>query len=125
MLGDRIRTIRETLSITQEEFATKIGISRGALSRLESGQNNPSERTLKLICREFGVSSRYLLKGQEPMFAPKEKAVRDKLDRLLTGDNEFVKAVFIELADLSSEDWEVLHAFVKRVMERSDKTNPD
>lgn len=124
VFGNRIKTVREALSLTQEEFASKIGISRGALSKLESEQNNPSTRTLKLICREFGVASRYLFQGQEPMFAPKEKSVRDKIDRLLNGDNAFVKSVFIELADLSEQEWEVLYGFVKRVLEKTEEKSP-
>ena len=123
MDSERIKLIRQSLGLTQDEFASRIGISRSALSLLESGKNNPSERTVMLICREFGVNLDYLLHGTSPMFAPKEATALDRIDQLLTGGNEFVKAVFIELADLSDEEWQVLHDFVQRVMERT--KNPD
>lgn len=119
MDSERIKVIRQSLGLTQDEFASRIGISRSALSLLESGKNNPSERTVMLICREFGVNLDYLLHGTGPMFAPKEATALDRIDQLLTGGNEFVKAVFVELADLSDEEWQVLHDFVQRVMDRT------
>ena len=121
MIGNRIKSVRECLSLTQEEFATRTGITRGALSRLESAQNNPAERTIKLICREFGVNLDYLLHGEEPMFAPKDVAALDKIEQHLTGDNPFVKAVFMELASLSDQEWEVMYKFMKKVVEDTQK----
>lgn len=121
MIGNRIKSVRECLALTQEEFATRIGISRGALSRLESAQNNPAERTIKLICREFGVNLDYLLHGEEPMFAPKDVTALDKIEQHLTGDNPFVKAVFMELASLSDQEWEVMYKFMKKVVEDTQK----
>lgn len=121
MIGNRIKSVRKCLSLTQEEFATRIGISSGALSRLESAQNNPSERTIKLICREFGVNLDYLLHGKEPMFAPKDVTALDKIEQHLTGDNPFVKAVFMELASLSDQEWEVMYKFMKKVVEDTQK----
>lgn len=119
MDSERIKVIRQSLGLTQDEFASRIGISRSALSLLESGKNNPSERTVMLICREFGVNLDYLLHGAGPMFAPKEATALDRIDQLLGGGNEFVKAVFVELADLSDEEWQMLHDFVQRVMART------
>lgn len=119
MDSERIKVIRQSLGLTQDEFASRIGISRSALSLLESGKNNPSERTVMLICREFGVNLDYLLHGTGPMFAPKEATALDRIDQLLGGGNEFVKAVFVELSDLSDEEWQMLHDFVQRVMDRT------
>lgn len=119
MDSERIKLIRQSLGLTQDEFASRIGISRSALSLLESGKNNPSERTVMLICREFGVNLDYLLHGAGPMFAPKEATALDRIDQLLGGGNEFVKAVFVELADLSDDEWQMLHDFVQRVMDRT------
>lgn len=119
MDSEQIKVIRQSLGLTQDEFASRIGISRSALSLLESGKNNPSERTVMLICREFGVNLDYLLHGAGPMFAPKEATALDRIDQLLGGGNEFVKAVFVELADLSDDEWQMLHDFVQRVMDRT------
>ena len=54
-MNGRIKLIRKTLGISQRDFGKKIGISDTAVSKLESGERNPSEQTLKSICREFNV----------------------------------------------------------------------
>lgn len=72
---------------------------------LETGINNPSEQTIKLICREFGVSYDWLKNGVEPMMVPREYADRAKVDDIFDGDNEFVKQVFVQLADMPEEWW--------------------
>lgn len=118
-LADRIKAIRKALNMTQDEFSARIAIKRNTLAVIESQNRPTSEIVLKSICREFGVNLDYLLHGTGPMFAPKEATALDRIDQLLGGGNEFVKAVFVELADLSDEEWQMLHDFVQRVMDRT------
>lgn len=122
-MHDRIKDIRKALDMTQTEFAQRIGIKQNSLANIEIGRRNASNQVVTSICREFGVNLDYLLHGTGPMFAPKEATALDRIDQLLGGGNEFVKAVFVELADLSDDEWQVLHDFVQRVMERT--KNPD
>lgn len=118
-MHDRIKDIRKALDMTQAEFAQRIGLKQNSLANIEIGRRNASNQLVTSICREFGVNLDYLLHGTGPMFAPKESTALDRIDQLLTGGNAFVKAVFVELADLSDDEWQVLHDFVQRVMERT------
>lgn len=118
-MHDRIKDIRKALDMTQTEFAQRIGIKQNSLANIEIGRRNASNQVVTSICREFGVNLDYLLHGTGPMFAPKEATALDRIDQLLGGGNEFVKAVFVELADLSDEEWQMLHDFVQRVMDRT------
>lgn len=118
-MHDRIKDIRKALDMTQTEFAQRIGIKQNSLANIEIGRRNASNQVVTSICREFGVNLDYLLHGAGPMFAPKEATALDRIDQLLGGGNEFVKAVFVELADLSDEEWQMLHDFVQRVMDRT------
>ena len=118
-MHDRIKDIRKALDMTQTEFAQRIGIKQNSLANIEIGRRNASNQVVTSICREFGVNLDYLLHGAGPMFAPKEATALDRIDQLLGGGNEFVKAVFVELADLSDEEWQMLHDFVQRVMGRT------
>ena len=63
-IGERIKQIRKEKKLTLEKFGKKIKISGQSVSRLENGVNNPSEQTVALICREFGVSEDWLLTGE-------------------------------------------------------------
>ena len=41
ILKDRIKKLRRELDLTQQEFADKIGISRGNIGAYEVGKNAP------------------------------------------------------------------------------------
>jgi len=62
--GQRIRSRRLELKLTQDELAGKVGISNGFLSDLENGKRGVGAETLLDIGRVLGVSLDYLMKGE-------------------------------------------------------------
>ena len=120
-IADRIKAVRKALGLTQDEFSSRIAIKRNTLAVIETQKRATSELVIKSICREFGINLDYLLHGEEPMFAPKDVTALDKIEQHLTGDNPFVKAVFMELASLSDQEWEVMYKFMKKVVEDTQK----
>ena len=72
-MKDRIKRVRKHAQMTQFAFGEKIGISRTGLQKLEAGENNPSEQTIRAICREFGIRRQWLEEGIEPMFVPEDE----------------------------------------------------
>jgi len=62
-VGRRIRELRG-FDMSQEEFASRIGITQGHLSALERGDNEPGASVLLAISREFGKSVDWLLTGE-------------------------------------------------------------
>lgn len=115
-IGERIRELRKTLKLNQTDFAKRIGFeTAGGVSKLEVGENNPSEQTIKMICREFGVNYGWLKYGHDPMMEPKESIDLGRLERIMDGDNEYVKSVFRELMDMPEEWWEQAIAMLDRI----------
>ena len=53
--GKRIRELRETLGISQEKFALKIGMDRTYYSSVEAGKRNISIINICKIAKEFFV----------------------------------------------------------------------
>ena len=51
-----LKKIREANHLTQEEMASRLYVTRQAVSRWENGETIPGTDTLKLIAKEFGVS---------------------------------------------------------------------
>lgn len=49
MTGEELRALRKTLKLTQSQMAEKLGITLSAIYKLESGENNMSKRTEKLL----------------------------------------------------------------------------
>lgn len=58
---ERLVLLRKELSLTQEEFAEKIGYTRTAVSAWEIGRNEPSNSDVIKIAEFFGVTTDYLL----------------------------------------------------------------
>ncbi|MCI2001124.1 MAG: helix-turn-helix domain-containing protein [Clostridia bacterium] len=74
MLNDRIKLLRkEYLKLTQEEFASKIKISRANLGSIETKRINVTDRVISDICKEFNVNKDWILNGSEPIFIKPEK----------------------------------------------------
>src|SRR5262245_58819895 len=55
-LGQRIRSLRERLGLTQEAFAERAGISVSFASLLERGERSPSYETLVQLARALDLS---------------------------------------------------------------------
>lgn len=95
--NDRIRIIRQHYHLSMRAFAEKIGISAPSVARLESGENNPSEQTIRAICSEFSVRRDWLESGEEPMlFERDEDDVI--IDSILAEEDAFVRAVLKGIA---------------------------
>ena len=55
-VGKRIKTLRKTLNISQEEFAFKCGMDRTYITSLENGKRNISIVNLEKIAKVFNMS---------------------------------------------------------------------
>lgn len=58
-IGEKIKLLRKSQKMTQEDFSQKIGVSRSTLSCYEIGQRTPSLRTLQEIAEIFGIGLDY------------------------------------------------------------------
>ncbi|HTK89509.1 MAG TPA: helix-turn-helix transcriptional regulator [Verrucomicrobiae bacterium] len=52
----RLRTIRTRRGMTQEALATKVGVSRAYLARLEMGRHDPPLSRLRKLAKALGAS---------------------------------------------------------------------
>lgn len=64
-LGERIALARRQAGLSQEQLGDKLGVSRQAVSKWESDQTNPDVAYVAQMCRLLGVSSDWLLLGEE------------------------------------------------------------
>lgn len=78
-IGERIKKVRQSKDLTQQEFCEQIGLKRNSISLVESGKRNISDQAIKSICREFNVSETWLRTGEGEMFVPKEADALDEL----------------------------------------------
>lgn len=55
-MGYKIKEVRESLCMTQEELAEKSGVSRGTISALENGNPITTSKTLVKLAKAMNVS---------------------------------------------------------------------
>ena len=60
-LSDRIKELRFSAQMTQQEFGKKFGIVKSTVSLYESGKSTPNDELKKQICDYFNISVDYLL----------------------------------------------------------------
>lgn len=66
-VGSRIKELRNSLDLTQQKFADRLGIQRGIIGKYEVDVSAPSDAVISLICREFHVREAWLRDGAGDM----------------------------------------------------------
>lgn len=119
-MNTRIKALRKTEGLTLEKFGERIGISNSACSALETGKNNPSEQTIRAICREFRVREEWLRTGEGSMYMQltpdQERAVF--LASVTAGESSPEVNAFIDaLKATPNDDLKTVIAFIGRTYE--------
>ncbi|PFG03234.1 MULTISPECIES: helix-turn-helix transcriptional regulator [unclassified Bacillus (in: firmicutes)] len=65
MLNNRIRELRARFRFTQQELASKVGVTRQTIAAVEKGEYVPSLLLAMKICREFDMSMEEVFQLQE------------------------------------------------------------
>lgn len=75
-MTERIQYLRKQKGLSQEELADKVGVSRQAVSKWESGQSTPDIEKIIIMSDLFETTTDYILKGIEPVNMTGQKAIR-------------------------------------------------
>lgn len=127
-MNDRIKKVRTALGLSQQEFADRIGIKRGAVANYEVGRNEPIDAVISLICREFNVSERWLRTGEGDMFVQisRDKEIMRFVGDVMQGeDDNFRRRFLLALARLPEERWADIEDFARQVTAESKKEEQD
>ena len=127
-MNDRIKKVRTALGLSQQEFADRIGIKRGAVANYEVGRNEPIDAVISLICREFNVSERWLRTGDGDMFVQisRDKEIMRFVGDVMQGeDDNFRRRFLLALARLPEEHWADIEDFARQVTAERKKEEQD
>ena len=111
-MQERLKTIRNSMNLTQRQFAALIGVSRDVVASWEIGRVQPTEAVLRLICKECSVHYAWLKSGEGDMAQIRDTADIEKLTQIMEGDNVFMKAFLRSLVEMPKEAWEWMESFV-------------
>ena len=117
-LHERIRFLRkDTLKMSMDAFGKQLGVSRDTINNIERNRLARPEQKLsllKLMCKEFNVSEKWLLDGEGEMFVSNETEYNALIEQMLSSENEFVKNIFKTFALFDEKDWEALQHMVEK-----------
>ena len=111
LMNERLKILRKTLGLTQQEFADRIGSKRNTVAKYETDANTPSTAVISLICREFNVNEEWLRNGTGEMFLPADRNsdIARLTKQLLNEEPDSFKNRFISmLSNLTVDEWELL-----------------
>lgn len=103
-MNERIKLLRKTLKLTQQEFADKLNIKRGAVANYEVGRNQPIDAVISLICKTYNVNEDWLKSGEGDMFLPFEDEVAEMVSQLLEVSNPFYNLILDMMVSFNELD---------------------
>ena len=128
MVNNNIKELRENiLKLSQDSFAQKIGLQRNTISLIENGKRNPSDRTIKDICKTFNVNENWLLTGNG---LPILELSNDEEFLYLVGkfsaeNDEFKKRIIKSMLQLKDkESWELAVKMIEKLAQ-AEKNNSE
>lgn len=117
-MNERIKRLRNTLQMTQQEFADRIKVKRNTVATYEMGRSVPSDSAIALICKEFSVNETWLRTGSGDMFLQENKdtQISQMLDEVIkANESDFKRRLISALSKLDDDGWDSLEKLVENI----------
>lgn len=122
-MNTRLRDLRKTLKMTQAEFGEKLGITAAAISDIEKGRRNLTDRNINLICDKFFVNEEWLRNGSGDIFI--SQLPEDDFSRLLSeieeGNDDQLKTTIKMFIQLDEKGRKIVLDLIKSLLESQKK----
>ena len=118
--GERIKAVRKASNLTQEAFASRLGIKQNTVALIESGKRNSSDQVILSVCREFGVNETWLRTGAGEMYAnrSREEEMAALVHSLMADRPESFRSALVTTLlrfDPNGPEWEILERIYNEV----------
>lgn len=112
-VASRTKELRDSLGLTQQKFADRLGITRGAVANWDLDRSDPSDAVISLICREFNVREAWLRDGTGEMLdvKPRAEELGELVRKLLADRPESFRSRLITSLlrfEPDSPEWQIL-----------------
>lgn len=114
-MSERLKILRKELGMTQQEFASRLNLSRNFINQVENRSKNISIRTISDICTAFSINEYWLRTGTGEMFTHQtdDEQLTSFIVKILANKSTSFKRKFISmLSALDESDWDVLEKMV-------------
>ncbi|GAA0082463.1 transcriptional regulator [Clostridium botulinum] len=134
MLGDKIKKLRKSKNITQEELGKNIGVTTSMVGMYETNARKPSYEVLIKIAEFFSVSTDFLLNTEEKLDMTldsvkkihnmvKEATEKYGIEEVTEKQENKIKtlAAHFEGEEFTDEDVEDIENFIKFIISKKKK----
>ena len=115
-MNERIKLLRTILGLSGEKFGERIGLSKFAISNIETGKNNLTEQTIISLCREYNVNEEWLRTGNGEMFIETKESFLNNISKQYSLDDLDIKIIESYL-NLSPDGREFIKNYIKSICE--------
>lgn len=110
-VGDKIKSLRKSMGLTQTELGEKVGVKKNAVSKWECGRvEDIPTSTIKALATLFNVPPSYLIDDEKD--APTDAGERSM------SDSELKFALWGDCEDISDDDLADVRRYAAFVRER-------
>ena len=113
-MNERIKLLRTILGLSGEKFGERIGLSKFAISNIETGKNNLTEQTIISLCREYNVNEEWLRTGNGEMFIETKESFLNNISKQFSLDDLDIKIIESYL-NLSPDGREFIKNYIKSI----------
>lgn len=116
--GERLRTARKALHVTQKDLSEKLSITQAAISSVESGRVNLTDRLAQSIQSNYNINVEWLRTGEgEMLVEPSEdEQLAQFVGEILAGrPDDLRRAFLVAMAQLDENGWDSLASFVRTI----------
>ena len=124
-IGERINIILKNAGKKQKDLIEILSATSASVSNMCNGKTRPSNQSMVIICKEFGINREWLETGEGEMYShvSDNERIAEYLGELLRGSIETdIRLRFIScLSKLGPEEWDVLYRLAKEWTEEPQK----
>ena len=121
-INERVKELRISFGLNQEEFGNKIGLSKSGISNIESGTRNVTDKHIKLICGEFCIKEEWLRYGVGEMKIKTPLDIMEQLKKEFCLD-DFSYSLVYEYLKLSQEKRQAVRDFFYCVIDSEENND--
>ena len=101
MVSERVREVRQTLHLSQKEFARRLGLSKDMISNIEYDRVQPRQVLLEHLCQIYHVNPTWLFEGNGEMFThPAGEKLREVADVFAQLDEKSQEYALLQIRGL-------------------------
>lgn len=113
-IGERIRTIRNRLNLSQLEFGRRAGVTKQAVSAWESDKRTPDRDSLTQLRDRLAINPDWIITGQPPPILERQQVAEPatkyttnplrNVDQLTQPEMDIVQSIIDGLLQLRSDE---------------------